>query len=119
MLAVEVLGLSKLWCAKRRLDIPLRCVRRVRMDGELPKRFWIRWPGTFMPGIIKAGSYWNGSVWSFWDVRRRRDNVLVIELSGWQYDYLVVEVRDAAATIERVRSALGGRVQGSIAPLRH
>jgi hypothetical protein len=114
-LAVEVLGWSKLWCVKRRLDVPLRCIRRVRSGGELPRGYWVRLPGTFIPGVIKAGSYWNGSGWSFWDVRRRRDNVLVIELSGWQYDYVVVEVADAPATIDRVRNALGGRAQDSIA----
>jgi hypothetical protein len=119
MLAVEVLGWSRIWSVKRRLDIPLRCVRRIRADGELPRGFWIRWPGTYIPGVIKAGSYWNGSGWSFWDVRRGRDNVLVIELSGWQYDYLVVEVADAAATIERMRNALGGRAQDSIASFQH
>lgn len=117
-LAVEVLGWSKVWCVKRRLDVPLRCVRRVRADGELPRGYWIRWPGTYIPGIIKAGSYWNGSGWSFWDVGRRRDNVLIIELSGWQYDYLVIDVSDAAATIEQVRNALGGRAQSDIAALR-
>ncbi len=117
-LAVEVLGWSKLWCVKRRLDVPLRCVRRVRTDGELPKGYWVRLPGTFIPGVIKAGSYWNGSGWSFWDVRRRRDDVLVIELSGWRYDCLVVEVADAPTAIERLRNALGGRAQESIIALR-
>jgi hypothetical protein len=111
-LAVEVLGWSKLWCVKRRLDVPLRCVRRVRVGGELPHGYWVRMPGTCIPWVIKAGSYWNGSGWSFWDVRGRRDNVLVIELTGWQYDYLVVEVADAPAALEQVRNALGGRVQG-------
>ena len=98
--------------------MPLRCVRRVRADGDLPTGYWVRWPGTCIPGIITAGSYWNGSGWAFWDVRRRRDNVVVIELTGWQYDYLVVEVADPAGTIEQVRNALGGRAQDSIASLR-
>ncbi|HEV3113550.1 MAG TPA: hypothetical protein VGY99_23950 [Candidatus Binataceae bacterium] len=107
-LVVEVLGWSKLWCLKSRLDIPLRCVRQVTANGALPKGFWLRWPGTYIPGVLKAGSYWNGSRWSFWDVRHGRDNVVVIELSGWKYDYLVVEVNNPTATIERVRSAISG-----------
>lgn len=105
-LAVEVLGWSKLWCLKSRVDIPLRCLRQVRADGELPKGFWLRMPGTYIPRVIKAGSYWNGARWSFWDVRRRRDNVLLIELSGWKYDYLVVEVNNPTTTMQSVRSAI-------------
>lgn len=105
-LAVEVLGWSKLWCLKSRLDIPLRCVRQVRADGEVPKGFWLRWPGTSIPGVIKAGSYCNGTRCSFWDVRRRLDNIVIIELSGWKYDYVVVEVNNPAAIMESVRSAI-------------
>jgi hypothetical protein len=56
--------------------------------------------------VIKAGSYSNGRCWSFWDIRRRRDDVVVIELSGWKYDYIVVEVSNPARTIETVRGAM-------------
>ena len=113
-LVVGVIGWSKLWCFKSRLDIPVRCVRQVRTDGALPKGFWLRLPGTFIPGVIKAGSYWNGSRWSFWDVRRRRDKVVVIELSGWKYDYVVVEVNNPTATMESLRTAID-RIRGSFA----
>ena len=105
-LTVEVLGWSKLWCLKSRLDVPLGCIRQVTADGVLPKGFWLRAPGTAFPGFIKAGSYWNGSQWSFWDVRRRRDNVVVIAVSGWKYDFLVVEVNNLPVTLLMVRTAL-------------
>jgi hypothetical protein len=108
LLQIRVLGWSRLWSLKSRLAAPLRCVRTIRQDGQLPQRFWLRWPGTYLPGVIKAGSYWNGSQWSFWDVRRRRDNVVVIELCGWDYDYIVAEVENPAATITLVKSAVEG-----------
>jgi hypothetical protein len=111
-LVVEVMGWSKLWCLKSRLDIPLRCVRQVTADGALPKGFWLRLPGTFIPRVIKAGSYWNGSRWSFWDTRGRRDKVVVIALSGWTYDYVVVEVNNPAATTAGVQGAID-RTRGS------
>ncbi len=105
-LKIEVLGWSKLWCLKSRLDVPLCCIRSATADGVLPSRFWLRLPGTYIPGVIKAGSYWNGSQWSFWDIRRRRDNVVVIALRGWKYDYIVVEVNDAAAALQAIETAL-------------
>ncbi len=111
---VDVLGWSKIWCLKSRLAAPLRCVRGVRADGPLPRRFWIRLPGTQIPGVIKAGSYCNGSQWSFWDVRRRRDDVVVIELQGWKYDYLVVEVKNPAATVAVIRNALSLHSSGNL-----
>jgi len=106
-----MLGWSKLWCLKSRLDVPLRCVRGVRIGGELPRGFWLRMPGTHIPGVIKAGSYWGASRWSFWDVRGSRDKVVVIELSGWQYDCIVIEVNNPAATFQTVQTALE-RFQG-------
>jgi len=103
---IKVLGWSRLWCLKSHLEVPLAHVRSVRAD-DLPKGIWIRLPGTYIPGVIKAGSYTNGrGRWSFWDVRRARDKILVIELSGWKYDFIVVEVGNPAATIEMVRRAL-------------
>ena len=101
----KVLGWSRLGCLKSHLEVPLAYVRSVRTD-DLPKGFWIRLPGTYIPGVIKAGSYSNGGGrWSFWDIRRTRDKILVIELSGWKYDFVVVEVGNPA-TIEMVRRAL-------------
>ena len=108
MLEIDVLGWSRLWSLKRRLMAPLRCVQQIRRDGELPQGFWLRWPGSFIPGVIKAGSFWNGRRGSFWDVRRQPDKVVVIELSGWKYDYIVVEVENPAVTVEQVRAAIGG-----------
>ena len=106
-LLIEVLGWSRLWCFKSRLEIPLTHIRSVRVDGDLPKGFWIRLPGTYIPGVIKAGSYTNGhGHWSFWDIRRRRDRILVIELSGWKYDFVVVDVGNPAVTIAMVQGAL-------------
>ena len=106
-LLIKILGWSRLWCLKSRLEIPLAHIRGVRGDGDLPKGFWIRLPGTYFPGVIKAGSFSNGrGRWSFWDIRRARDKILVIELSGWKYDFVVVEVENPAVTIEMVRRAL-------------
>jgi hypothetical protein len=106
MLAVRVLGWSKLWCFKSRLEVPLRRVQQVRIGGELPQGYWLRMPGTSMPGVITAGSYWKRSGWSFWDVRRRTDNVLIIQLSNAEYDYIVVEVSNPAVTLSMIQSAL-------------
>ncbi len=106
-LLIEVLGWSRLWCFKSRLEIPLTHIRSVGVDGALPKGFWIRLPGTYIPGVIKAGSYTNGrGRWSFWDIRRARDKILVIELSGWKYDFVVVDVGNPAVTLAMVPGAL-------------
>jgi hypothetical protein len=106
-LLIRILGWSRWWCLKSRLEIPLTHIRSVRSDGDLPKGFWIRLPGTYIPGLIKAGIYTNGGGrWSFWDIRRARNRIIVFELFGWKYDLVVVEVENPAATIAMVQGAL-------------
>jgi hypothetical protein len=66
-LKIEILGWHKLWCFKSRLDLPLEHVvgvkrlyqRSWREDlGLQPEDVWksARMPGTYLPGVITAGS---------------------------------------------------------------
>ena len=103
---VEVLGWSRLWCFKRHLEVPFARVREIRNDGQLPRHFRLRAPGTSALGLMKAGSYSNGRRWSFWDIRRDLSRVLIIELSDWKYDFLVVEVAEPVVTMAMLNAAL-------------
>jgi hypothetical protein len=60
----------------------------------------LRMPGTYLPGVIKAGSYYRyrDGRWSFWDVCDRRKAV-VIELRDEPYARLVVEVEEPRAVV--------------------
>ncbi len=120
-LYVEVLGWSKLWALKSHLDVPLRCVKQARLaDGDVPRNYPIRFPGTGFPGVIAAGSYTDFSFkrWAFFDLRNRRENVLVIELAGWKYEVLVVEVRDARATMQMINAAIAALPRAEPSPPR-
>ncbi len=108
-LHVEVLGWSKLWAMRSRLDVPLRCVKHARLaDGDIPRNYPIRFPGTGFPGVIAAGSFTDFSFKrsAFFDIRNRRENVLVVDLAEWKYEVLVVEVRDARAAAEMINAAI-------------
>lgn len=120
-LYVEVLGWSKLWAFRSHLDVPLPCVKHARLaDGDVPRNYPIRFPGTGFPGLIAAGSYTDFSFkrWAFFDLRNRRENVLVIELAGWKYEVLVVEVRDARATMQMINAAIAALPRAEPSPPR-
>lgn len=107
-LIVEVQGLHKLWALKRRLEVPLDCVRNVGRDPEALREAWkwVRWPGTYVPGLIMAGSYRRGGRWIFVDVRlRNREKLLVVDLAHHAYDQLIVEVADPDAASRLVQKA--------------
>lgn len=65
----------------------------------------LRMPGTNIPGRYLAGTFWkfwgDERVKSFW-IRRHPDKCIRINLANHDYDYLMVEVDDAAAEIARI-----------------
>jgi hypothetical protein len=62
-------------------------------------------PGTSIPGVITAGTFYHHGNRVFWDVHHPQ-NTIVIELHDERYSELIVEVADPAAAVERVKAAL-------------
>ena len=107
-LVVEVRGWSKLWAFKRHLRVPLSDIGTVWVDPNAAKGWWRgwRWPGTNIPGVITAGTFYRRGKREFWDVRRG-GSAVTIELERGKYTRLVVDVADPRATVTRINEALG------------
>lgn len=99
-LMVNVQGADKVWALKSSLEIPLEHVTGIRLDPEIAKGYWHGWrlPGTNLPGVITAGTYYQDGQKVFWDVHHA-DRALVIDLRDESYDRLVVEVEDPQAAV--------------------
>jgi hypothetical protein len=97
----NVKGLHKLWAFKSQLQIPLGHIRSIRQDPQVLKGWWkgFRAPGTHIPGIIAAGTFFQQDKRIFWDVHHA-ENALIIELAHDDYDELIIEVENPAAVIE-------------------
>jgi len=102
----EVQGLHVLWALRRRLEIPLRNIRDVRADPTVSRGWWkgIRMPGTHIPGVIIAGTFYRHGRRIFWDVSRP-ERAIVVELVDDRFDALIVEVADVADAIARLEAA--------------
>lgn len=109
-LIVHVEGLDKLWALKSRLEIPLEHVLGAEVDSEVARGWWkgIKAPGTHVPGVITAGTFYREGDRIFWDVHDP-DKTIVIRLSDERYSRLVVEVEDPADTAEAIHRATGSR----------
>ncbi len=106
----EVKGLHKLWALRSRLEIPLAHVRDARRDpGGV--RGWKGWraPGTHVPGLITAGTFYLEGRRIFWDVCHA-ENAVVVDLDDETFNQLIIEVPDPEATI----ALLKARVQGTV-----
>jgi hypothetical protein len=107
-LKLNVEGADKLWAFKGNLEIPLEHIAGIRADAEIAHGWLhgIRMPGTSIPGVITAGTFYQEGQRVFWDVHNA-DNAIVIDLQHDKYRELIVEVANPEAAVEQVRRAIG------------
>jgi hypothetical protein len=105
-LKIEIIGWDKIWSLKSNLDFPLEhVVRARRWDKERDKGWWgIRAPGTYVPGVIVAGTYHRTGEHVFYDVHDFA-RAIVIELEDEWYARLVVQVANPDAALRLLPGA--------------
>ena len=106
-LTLCVMGADKLWALKSSLEIPLVHIAGVRADPEVARTWWhgVRLPGTNIPGMITAGTFYQDGKRVFWDVHHP-EKTIVIDLHDEQYNQLIIEVADPQVAINLIQSAL-------------
>lgn len=105
-LVVEIEGMEKLWSFKSRLVIPVVNVRGATADpGIAGEPRGVRAPGTYLPGVLTAGTFHQDGERVFWDVRDGA-RAVVIALADERYTRLVVEVADPATTVALIEQAI-------------
>ena len=106
-LTLHVRGADKLWAFKSSLEIPLIHITGARADPEATRGWYhgIRMPGTSVPGIITAGTFYQDGKRVFWDVHHP-ERTIVIDLHDEHFNQLVIEVADPQAAINLIQSAL-------------
>lgn len=102
----DVGGLHKFWALKSRIEVRRRQVVGARHDPTVVRGCWKGWriPGTHVPGLIIAGTFYLHGERIFWDVRDA-SRAVVVELDGHAYDRLVIEVEDPAAVVAMLAAA--------------
>lgn len=106
-LVLHVRGADHLWALKSSLEIPLVHIAGVRVDTEVARGWWhgIRMPGTNVPGVITAGTFYQDGKRVFWDVHNP-EKTIVIDLHDERYNQLIVEVTDPQAAVRLIQNAL-------------
>jgi hypothetical protein len=96
-----------LWAFKGSLEIPLAHIAEIRVDPAIAGGWGhgFRLPGTNIPGVLTAGTFYQDGKRVFWDVHKP-DNTVVIELKDERYNQLIVEVADPKGAVELVATAI-------------
>ena len=103
----EVEGWDQLWAFKSQLEIPLAHIRGVRAGPEPARGWWhgVRLPGTQIPGLLTAGSFYQSEGFVFYDVHDP-ERTVVVELDHEHYQRLVIEVASPEEVVKMLRSAM-------------
>ena len=106
MIVLRLGPIDSLFAIKGRLDIPTSHVTSVEVQDRnaVPSTegTWLRAPGTYVPGLIRYGSYGREPLREFWMVRRQR-RVVVIDVRDWAYHRLILGVSNPDAFAAAVR----------------
>jgi hypothetical protein len=75
---------------KGHFEIPLAHVTGIGFTA--PKTSWreARAPGSYVPGLIKAGTFYTPRGKEFWYVTRQRPVTVVVDLQQEKYDRLII-----------------------------
>ena len=109
---VRLSGGRKLLATKATLRFPLASIARVGHDPSARAHVKIgfhQWR-RHGQGAWRVGIYHGLDGWSFWSIGLGR-NAVLIECSGEQFRYVVIEVADAQRTVREIRAA-AARVTG-------
>lgn len=100
-LILHVKGMDEFWALKSTLEIPLAHISGVHADPEVARGWWhgLKMPGTNIPGIITAGTFYRDGKRVFWDVHHP-DKTIIIDLNHEEYQQFIVEVADPETAVQ-------------------
>jgi hypothetical protein len=106
-LHLHVEGLDKLWAFRSELAIPLRHITSVRTDAQVTTKWLhgLKWPGTSVPGVITAGTFYQDGKRIFWDIHHP-EQAVVITLADESYNELVIEVENPDAFVANLQQSI-------------
>jgi hypothetical protein len=103
----EIEGWDKLWALKSRLEIPISHIKGARVDEAAAKGWWhgVKMPGSDLPGLITAGTFYKKGRMVFYDTHKP-EHTIVVDLNHDDYDTLILQVRDPQAEAKMLNDAV-------------
>ena len=104
-LLVRPVGLMRFWALSKGIDVPVLAITSIGVADRSELKIGFRAPGTYLPGVMTAGTYRSKGAKDLWLVGRSR-TLVVIGLMDQRYDHVVVQVEEPEAAVEALRAAL-------------
>ncbi len=104
-LRIEFSFWETVWGMKRSFGVRLEQITEAH--GREPQAAWtdLRMPGTYVPWLIMAGSYWTRRGWEFWYVVRKQP-FITLELKDHRYKRIILSMKDAERWVKTISAAI-------------
>lgn len=105
---IECEWFEQLWAFNPNQSFEISLAHILSVTTEEPRHSWtdIRAPGTFFPGMIKAGTYYTTRGREFWYVTQDQ-NYLVLVLQDEPFKKIVLSIAHNQAWHERIEQSKG------------
>jgi hypothetical protein len=109
-LLLDMEGIDKIWSLKSHLEISLRHITDVKLSSDVVKKIYhgLKAPGTSIPHVITAGTFYQKGQRIFWDIHHPKKAV-VISLNDETYNELVIEVEKPEIFVSRLKKVINNR----------
>ncbi|WP_052128657.1 hypothetical protein [Neosynechococcus sphagnicola] len=106
-LCIQLEWFEQLWAFNLNNTFTIPLTHILQVSTASPQSNWgeIRAPGTFVPGVIKAGTYYTREGPEFWYVTRDQD-YLTLELQEEFFKRIILTLDDAATWATQMTTVL-------------
>ena len=100
----NIIGWHKIWAMRSKINIPKENIIQAYQNEEELKS-WSGWriPGTFIPYLITAGTFYRKGNRNFWDLMNTKKTIIV-ELKDNFYNKLYIEVENPEKILQLLNS---------------
>jgi len=106
-LILDIEGADKIWSLKSHLEISLKHITGVKVDAAIVNEWYhgVKVPGTSIPHVIAAGTFYRHGKRIFWDIHHPEKAVIIL-LKDEIYKELVIEVENPDFFVSKLQHAL-------------
>ncbi len=99
----EIKGIHKIWAFRSKIKVLKEDVINAyhKQNKTISGLGW-KMPGTYIPGLITAGTFIKNGECNFWDVCNSK-NAIVVELKNSSFKKLIIEVKNPTESINLLK----------------